>query len=103
MREGKKASFYKEVRMMLYGFGDVSCPRSDTTEVLHNYVIDYLTILLVDTHNMAKLKGKTKTEDLLYCIKRDRKKYLRVKHLLMTNEELKMARKAFEMKEYEKE
>ncbi|EOB13266.1 Transcription initiation factor TFIID subunit 13 [Nosema bombycis CQ1] len=103
MRESKKISFIKEVRLMLYGYGDVSSPRSDTTEVLHEYTIEYLTILLTNTHNMAKFKGKTKTEDLLFCLKRDRKKYSRVKQLLLTNEELKLARKAFELKEYEKE
>ncbi|KAF9763229.1 Transcription initiation factor TFIID subunit 13 [Nosema granulosis] len=103
MREAKKISFLKEIRLMLYGYGDVSCPRADTAEVLHDYTMEYLTILLTNTHNMAKLKGKTKTEDLLFCLKRDRRKYSRVKQLLLTNEELKMARKAFELKEYEKE
>lgn len=101
MREYKKISFIKEVRMMLYGYGDVSAPRADTTEALHNYLINYLNILLTSTHNMAKIKGKTKTEDLMYFLRRDRLKYSRVKSLLITNEELKAARKIFECKEYE--
>lgn len=103
MREAKKINFMKEVRLMMYGFGDVSAPREDTADVLHSYLIDYLTVLLTKTHNMAKLKGKTKTEDLMYFLKRDRKKYSRVKNLLITNEELKLARKIFECKEYEKD
>lgn len=101
MRESKKVSFLKEVRLMMYGYGDVSAPRIDTAEVLHNYLIDYLNILLTKTHSMAKIKGKTKTEDLMYFLKHDRKKYSRVKSLLITNEELKAARKIFECKEYE--
>lgn len=86
---------------MLYAYGDVSAPRADTAETVHGYLIDYLTILLTNTHNMAKIKGKTKTEDLMYYLKHDRKAYSRVKSLLITNEELKAARKIFECKEYE--
>lgn len=103
MREAKKINFLKEIRLMMYGFGDVSAPREDTIEVLHNYLVDYLNVLMCKAHSMAKIKGKTKTEDLMYFLKRDRKKYSRVKNLLITNEELKVARKIFECKEYEKE
>lgn len=103
MRETKKISFIKELRQMMYGFGDVSTPRVDTAEVLHNYLMEYLSILLTKTHSMAKIKGKTKTEDLMYFLKRDRTKYSRAKTLLVTNEELKNARKAFQAKDYEKE
>jgi transcription initiation factor TFIID subunit 13 len=103
MREARKTSFMKELGPMMYGYGDAESPRHDTAETLHKYVLDYLNILLINTHNMAKVKGKTKTEDLLYCLKRDRRKYSRVRQLLITNEELKIARKAFETKEYEKE
>lgn len=101
MRESKKTTFIKEIRLMMYGFGDVSAPRPDTTEVLHNYLIDYLNILLTKSHSMASKKGKTKTEDIMYFLKHDRLKYSRVKTLLITNEELKTARKIFECKEYE--
>ncbi|KAI5182019.1 transcription initiation factor TFIID subunit 13 [Pancytospora epiphaga] len=101
MRDHRRSTFLKEVRTMLYGYGDVSAPRADTAEVLHAYLINYLNILLTNTHNMAKIKGKTKTEDLMYVLKRDRLKYSRVKNLLITNEELKAARKIFECKEYE--
>lgn len=101
MKETKRISFLKEVSTMMYGYGDVSAPRTDTTETLHNYLIDYLSILLCNTHGMAKIKGKTKTEDLMYFLKRDRKKYSRVKNLLITNEELKMERKVFKCNEYE--
>lgn len=103
MRETKKISFLKEVREMMYGFGDVNAPRMDTAEVLHNYLMEYLAILLTKTHSMARMKGKTKTEDLMYFLRRDRKKYSRVRTLLVTNEELKVARKIFKSKDYEEE
>ncbi|OQS54793.1 TAF13 [Ecytonucleospora hepatopenaei] len=103
MREQKRNTFLKEVRMMLYAFGDVETPRIDTTSVVHNYLCEYLSTLLIKTHKMAQIKGKTKTEDLLFFLKRDRTKYTRVKNLLLTNEELINARKIFEAKDYEKD
>lgn len=103
MKENKKLVFLKEVRLLMFGFGDVSAPRLDSAETLHHYLTEYLSILLANVHGMAKIKGKTKTEDLLYFLKRDRKKYTRVKSLLIMNEEVKQARKVFERKEYETE
>lgn len=103
MKETKKISFLKEIRLMMYGFGDVNSPRIDTAEVLHNYLIDYLGVLLAKTHSMAKIKGKTKTEDLMYFLKRDRRKYSRVRNLLAMNEDLIAERKIFKTKEYEEE
>ncbi|KAL6120838.1 hypothetical protein NUSPORA_02363 [Nucleospora cyclopteri] len=103
MKDLKRNTFLKEVRLMMYAFGDVSVPRMDTSIAVNNYLCDYLNALLIKTHNMATIKGKTKTEDLLFFLKRDRKKYTRVKNLLMTNEELINARKIFEYKDYEKE
>ncbi|ORD93692.1 TAF13 [Enterospora canceri] len=103
MKDIRKNVFLKEVRLMLYAFGDVSVPRVDTSLTVHGYLCDYLNTLLTKTHNMAKIKGKTKTEDLLFFLRRDRTKYTRVKNLLLTNEELIHARKIFEPKDYEKE
>lgn len=88
---------------MMYGCGDVNNPQHDTAELVQEYMIGYIADLLTRTHNMAKIKGKTKTEDLLYFLKKDPKKYVRVKELLLTNEELKNARKAFEDEGFEKE
>ncbi|KAG0435526.1 Transcription initiation factor TFIID subunit 13 [Dictyocoela muelleri] len=103
MKDRKKTSFLKEIRPMMYGFGDVINPRQDTAEVLQDYIIGYLKSLLIQTQNMAKIKGKTKTDDLLYILKKDRRKYMRVKTLLKLNEELKKTTKAFDCEEYEKE
>ncbi|ELQ75335.1 Transcription initiation factor IID subunit [Trachipleistophora hominis] len=103
MKEKKKVLFTKELKLMMYGFGDTIIPRNDTVDVLHDYLLGYLKNLLIKTQNMARIKGKTKTDDLLYILKKDRRKYMRVKDLLLTNEELKNARKAFDFEDYEKE
>lgn len=103
MRDKKKISLIKDLRLMMYGFGDSTTPRKDTTNLVHDYLISYLKTILIKTQNMAKIKGKTKTDDLLYILKKDRRKYTRVKDLLATNEELKNARKTFDLEQYEKE
>ncbi|KAM0687346.1 hypothetical protein COBT_001419, partial [Conglomerata obtusa] len=77
MRERKKVTFIKEIRHMMYGYGDVKNNRYDTAEILESYTLDYLKTLLTSTLNMAQLKGKTKTEDLLAMLRQDRRKYTR--------------------------
>lgn len=103
MRERKRITFLKDIRHMMYGYGDSKSSRYDTAEVLEAYTMDYLRTLLTNTLNMAQNKGKTKTEDLLVMLQRDRRKHTRVKDLLATNEDLKNARKLIDFEEYEKE
>jgi hypothetical protein len=40
--------------------------------------------------------GRVQVEDIVFLVRKDAKKYARVKELLMMNEELKKARKAFD-------
>lgn len=51
---------------------------------------------------IAKLyqnNGKLKTDDIMFALRKDPKKLARVEELLYMNDELKRARKAFEMDE----
>jgi transcription initiation factor IID subunit len=45
-------------------------------------------------------QGKVQVEDIMYLMRKDPKKYSRVKDLLLMNEELKKARKAFDEVKY---
>lgn len=99
----RRTTFNKEIRQMMYGYGDVSNPRQDTAELIEKYTVDYIQTLLTNTMNMASIKGKTKTEDLLWMLRNDRLKYNRVRDLLVINEELKNARKLVDYDEFEKE
>ncbi|KAI5186743.1 transcription initiation factor TFIID subunit 13 [Nematocida homosporus] len=99
----KKPNFLREIRLLMYALGDSTNPRSDSANVIHDYVCNYLEGILKRAKHVSKSRGRTKTEDLLYTVKRDRKKYTRAKELLTTNEELKKARKAFEYDVMEKE
>ncbi|GAA57809.1 transcription initiation factor TFIID subunit 13, partial [Clonorchis sinensis] len=44
--------------------------------------------------------GKISVDDMLYLVRRDPKKFSRVKELLLLSEELRRARKAFEEDEF---
>ncbi len=44
--------------------------------------------------------GKVAVEDIVYLVRKDPRKYARVKDLLSMNEELKKARKAFDEVKY---
>lgn len=103
MREKRKTSFLKEISLMMYGCGDVCSPQQGTAELVQEYMIGYLAGLLTKIHSMARIKGKTKTEDLLYFLKKDPRKYVRVKELLLKNEEFNTARKAFKFEGFERE
>ena len=95
----KKRLFTKELRCMLYGFGDDQVPYTETVELLDDLLIQYITDMTVKAMNVGK-KGRVHVEDIVYLIRRDPKKYARVKELLTMNEELKKARKAFDAESY---
>ncbi|VDO39692.1 unnamed protein product [Haemonchus placei] len=101
--EDKKFFFRKELRSMLYGFGDdkvssawaVSVPYDKTLETLEGIVLDYIKELCERAMNVGK-PDKIALEDIHYLIRRDPKKFARVKDLLSMSEELKKARKQFD-------
>lgn len=57
--------------------------------------IDFITEMTLKAMDVGK-KGKVHVEDIIFLIRKDPKKHARVKDLLMMNEELKKARKAFD-------
>lgn len=82
---------------MMYGFGDDASPRSDTVDLVEDLTIEYLYDLLHEAHKVAlQHGGKVRTEDLMFVLRKDTKKYTRVEELLFMNEELRKARRAFE-------
>ena len=95
----KKRLFTKELRCMLYGFGDDQVPYTETVELLDDLLIQYITDVTLKAMNVGK-KGRVHVEDIVFLIRKDPKKYARVKELLTMNEELKKARKAFDAESY---
>lgn len=67
----------------------------ETAELVEDLAIDFITEMTLKSMDVGK-KGKVHVEDIIYTIRKDPKKYARVKDLLTMNEELKKARKAFD-------
>ncbi|PRP83344.1 transcription initiation factor TFIID subunit [Planoprotostelium fungivorum] len=82
----------RKVRHIMFGFGDVKNPLPESVELVDEIVSEYIISMATELK-----KDKIQTEDILFHIRKDRKKFNRVKELLTMHEELKRAKKAFEM------
>lgn len=84
---------------MMYGFGDDQNPYTESVDVLEDLVIEFLTEM---THKAMEVgrSGRVQVEDIVFLVRKDARKFARVKDLLTMNEELKKARKAFDEVKY---
>ncbi|XP_033119757.1 transcription initiation factor TFIID subunit 13-like [Anneissia japonica] len=91
----KKRMFSKELRCMMYGFGDDQNPYTESVDLLDDLVMEFITEM---THKAMEVgrRGRVQVEDIVFLIRKDSRKYSRVRDLLTMNEELKKARKAFD-------
>lgn len=92
----KKGMFSKELRTMMYGFGDKEEPLEESVDLLEEMVVDYIIEMTEKAAQVGAERGKLLTEDFLFLIRKDSKKYARVMELLQMNEELKRVRKAYD-------
>lgn len=95
----KRGIFSKELRLMMYGFGDDPDPLPETVELVEDIVIEYITDMIHKAQDLSSRHQKLTIEDIMFLIRKDPRKFARVKDLLAMNEELKRARKAFDMDE----
>ncbi len=79
----------------MFGFGDVESPDNETSELLEQYVIEYVQNVALLAYKRSKRRGfnEIKLKDLLYIIKKDKKKFYRVPSLLSFYEILKKTKK----------
>ncbi|CAI5970002.1 unnamed protein product [Closterium sp. NIES-65] len=84
------------VRLMMYGFGDDPEPLPESVELVEEIVIEYITDLVHRAQEVAARRGRLTTEDVLFLIRKDPRKFARARELLAMNVELKEARKAFQ-------
>nr|GEY37665.1 transcription initiation factor TFIID subunit 13 [Tanacetum cinerariifolium] len=84
---------------MMYGFGDDSNPLPETVALVEDIVVEYVTDMVHKAQDIASKRGKLLTEDFLFLIRKDTPKLNRCTELLSMNEELKQARKAFDVDE----
>lgn len=106
---------------MMYGFGDDQNPYTESVDLLEDLVVEFI---IETTHRSVKVlfirhsisinasfsspsrameigrTGRVQVEDIVFLVRKDPRKYARVKDLLIMNEELKRARKAFDEIKY---
>jgi len=97
--ESRKRLFSKELRCMMYGFGDDQNPFTESVDLLEDLVIEFITETTQKAMDIGKT-GRVQVEDIMHYVRKDPRKYARVKDLLSMNEELKKARKAFDEVKY---
>lgn len=98
-KPNKKRLFAKELKNMMYGFGDDQNPYTETVDMLEDLVLHFIGDISLRALDVGGT-GRVTVEDVLYLVRRDTRKYARVKDLLSMNEELKKARKAFDEVKY---
>lgn len=93
--------FQKDLPQMLYGFGDVRTPLPQTVQLMEDLVVDYVTQVLRKASAAAEARqratrgsstSRIKEADLLFVLRKDRKRLHRVLELLEVFEEQKQAR-----------
>ena len=78
----------------MHGFGDDPNPYSETVELVEELVIQFVTEMTLKAMEVGK-SGRVHVNDIIFIIRKDKKKYSRVKDLLMMKEQIDKAKKAF--------
>ncbi|CAI0395929.1 unnamed protein product [Linum tenue] len=95
----KRGMFQKDLQHMMYGFGDDPNPIPESVALVEDIVVEYVTDMVHKAQDIGSKRGKISIEDFLYLIRKDTPKLNRCTELLSMQEELKQARKAFDVDE----
>jgi len=92
-----KGVFSKDLKSLMYGFGDDYYGSSESVSVMEDILIEYITNICLTAAGPSK-KGRLQVEDLRRVFTRpaDHKKLARMEELLFMQEDIKRARQAFE-------
>ena len=79
----------------MYGFGDKESPDNESAELLQEYVIEYIQNISLAAYKRNKRKGSNEISlrDLLYVLRKDKKRYYRIPNLISFYEIAKKAKK----------
>ncbi|KAF8894644.1 transcription initiation factor IID, 18kDa subunit, partial [Infundibulicybe gibba] len=91
-----KGLFTKELKSLMYGFGDDRNPANDTVNVMEEILIEFITDVCQTAGNSTR-KSRLSIEDLRRALSRpaDSKKLARMEELLFMQEDIKRARAQF--------
>jgi transcription initiation factor TFIID subunit 13 len=66
---GRKRLFSKELRCMMYGFGDDRNPFTESVDLLEDLVIEFITEITHKASEVGK-SGKVQTEDIIFLVRK---------------------------------
>ncbi|KAG9019636.1 hypothetical protein FRB90_011982 [Tulasnella sp. 427] len=92
-----KGAFVKDLRNMMYGFGDDPNPAPDTVNVMEEILMEFIADVCATSLKTSR-KHTIKLEDLRRALSRpaDSKKLARMEELLFMQEDIKRARAQFD-------
>merc|ERR1719516_922384 len=81
---GRRRIFSKELRCMLYGYGDDRNPYTETVDFLEDVVIQFI---IDTTHKAMEIgrHGRVQVEDIIFLVRKHPRMYARVRELLTMN------------------
>ncbi|KNC79082.1 hypothetical protein SARC_08514 [Sphaeroforma arctica JP610] len=88
----RKPVFLKEVRHMMFGFGDSNRPLHASCKLMEEILFEFMQDLLADAQKVST-NGPFRTEDLCFVIHRDKKKLNRAQELLVADKEISEAKR----------
>ena len=88
-------NFTNELKGLMYGFGDKETPDRESAELLQEYVIEYIQNIALAAYRRNKRKGSNEISlrDLLYVLRKDKKRYYRIPSLISFYEIAKKTKK----------
>ena len=88
-------NFTNELKGLMYGFGDKENPDNESAELLQEYVIEYIQNITLAAYRRNKRKGSNEISlrDLLYVLRKDKKRYYRIPSLISFYEIAKKTKK----------
>ncbi|KAJ3119856.1 Transcription initiation factor TFIID subunit 13 [Physocladia obscura] len=99
---GRKKIFGKDIRPIMYGYGDVIDPADDTVDVVEDMLIMFLEDVVAyqlsnDSIQCAKAvsasnTGRIRIADITFALRKDPRKLARVLELIATEKEIAKAR-----------
>lgn len=111
-----RGTFAKELKTLMYGFGDSPNPIQETVDVVEDILVEYVRetvcAALSEAGRLGKLaerdratgqpKLKIDEKDILFLVRKDPKKYNRIRDLLEMQQMIKEARKMVDATEIER-
>ena len=96
-------NFTNELKGIMYGFGDVENPDHESVELLQEYVIEYIQNIAYAAYRRNKRKGSNELSlrDLLYVLKKDKKRYYRIKDLIRFYDNAKNIKKKTDLAQFQ--